>query len=78
MKLTPSDTNIASIEDRKRERVLQETTQRGFMIIAVDADDAAETFSKPNCGVRCARWPTDSMARSKTMPGAGRSTAMME
>jgi acetolactate synthase regulatory subunit len=40
MKLTPSDTNIASIEDRKRERVLQETSQRGFIVVAVDADDA--------------------------------------
>ena len=52
MKLTPSDTNIASIEDRKRERVLQETSQRGFMVIAVDAYDAHQIGDHTNCHLR--------------------------
>src|SRR6202035_4934620 len=52
MKLTPSDTNIASIEDRKRERVLQETSQRGFMVVAVDAYDAHQIGDDTNCRLR--------------------------
>src|SRR6202035_2590139 len=52
MKLTPSDTNIASIEDRKRERVLQETSQRSFMVIAVDADDEHQIGDHTNRRLR--------------------------
>src|ERR1700719_241633 len=52
MKLTPSDANIASIEDRKRERVLQETSQRGFMVIAVDADDEHQIGDHANRRLR--------------------------
>ncbi len=52
MKLTPSDTHIASIEDRKRERVLQETSQRGFMVIAVDADDEHQIGDHTNRRLR--------------------------
>ena len=40
MKLAPADTHVAAIEDRKSERVLEKTTERCFMIVAVDADDA--------------------------------------
>src|SRR5258708_39438664 len=52
MKLTPSDTNIASIEDRKRERVLQETSERGFMVIAVGADDGHQIGDHTNRRLR--------------------------
>jgi adenylate cyclase len=40
MKLAPADTHVAAIEDRKSERVLEKASQRCFMIVAVDADDA--------------------------------------
>src|SRR5580704_759982 len=52
MKLTPSDANIASSEDRKRERILQETSQRGFMVIAVDADDEHQIGDHTNRRLR--------------------------
>jgi len=40
MKLAPADTHVAPIEDWKGERVLERTSQRCFMIVAVDADNA--------------------------------------
>jgi hypothetical protein len=52
MKLTPSNANIATVEDRKRERVLQKTSQRGFMVIAVDADDAHQIGDHTNRRLR--------------------------
>src|SRR3984893_9729723 len=52
MKLTPSDTNIASVEDRKRKRVLQETSERGFMVIAVGADDEHQIDDHTNRRLR--------------------------
>src|SRR5258705_9125852 len=52
MKLTPSDANIATVEDRKRERVLQKTSERGFMVIAVDADDAHQIGDHTNRRLR--------------------------
>jgi hypothetical protein len=35
-----ADTHVADTEDRKSERVLEKASQRCFMIVAVDADDA--------------------------------------
>src|SRR6266852_6718144 len=52
MKLTPSDANIATVEDRKRERLLQKTSQRSFMVIAFDADDAHQIGDHTNCRLR--------------------------
>src|SRR5712671_5854430 len=52
MKLTPSDTHIATAEVWKRERVLQKTSQRGFMVIAVDADDAHQIGDHTNRRLR--------------------------
>ena len=40
MKLATADTHVAAIEDRKSERILEKASQRCFMIVAVDADDA--------------------------------------
>jgi hypothetical protein len=40
MKLAPTDTHVATAKIRKSERVLEKTSQRCFMIVAVDADDA--------------------------------------
>src|SRR6516165_2531925 len=36
----PADTHVAPTEDRKSERILEKTSQRCFMIVAVDADHA--------------------------------------
>src|SRR6516165_2080905 len=36
------------------------------------------TPSSANCGKRCARCPTESIARSKTRPGVGHSTSIIE
>ena len=52
MKLTPTDTHIAAVEDRKRERVLQKTSQRGFMVIAVCADDEHQIGDHTNRRLR--------------------------
>ena len=41
MKLTPADTHVASGKNRKREGILQQASERGLMVVAVDADDDA-------------------------------------
>ena len=49
VKLAPADTHVAATEDRKSERVLEKTSQRCFMIVAVDADDAHQIGDDTNC-----------------------------
>jgi hypothetical protein len=46
VQLPPADTQVAPIEDRKSERVLEKTSQRCFMIVAVGADDAPGYFDR--------------------------------
>ena len=42
MKLSASDADVASAKERKRERILQQTSQRKSVIVALDPDDPHE------------------------------------
>src|SRR5207342_3039453 len=42
VQLPPPDAHIAAVEDRQRECILQQTSERSLMIIAVDTDNPHE------------------------------------
>ena len=48
MKLAPADTDVAPSKDRKSERVLEKTSQRCFMIVAVGADNTHQIDDDTN------------------------------
>ena len=49
MKLASADAHVAAIEDRKSERVLEKTSERCLIVIAVDANNTHEIGDDTNC-----------------------------
>src|SRR5262249_27366171 len=51
VKLTAADAHVATVEDRKRKRILEQTSERRFVIVAVDADDTHQVGDHANRGL---------------------------
>src|SRR5262245_7287676 len=51
VQLSPPDAHITAVEDRQRERILQQASERSFVIIAFDADDAHEIGNDAHRGL---------------------------
>src|ERR1700756_5024349 len=51
VQLSPPDAHIAAVEDRQRERILQQASERSFVIIAFDADHAHEICDHAHRGL---------------------------